>query len=59
MIGLMRTAPQPVRLVHDPLRDVIEVLERYAATGARTLVLSADSGLAGYDTRPSLDEQPC
>jgi sugar phosphate isomerase/epimerase len=26
---------------HDPLRDVIEVLERYGATGARTLVLSA------------------
>jgi inosose dehydratase len=42
---------------HDPLRDVIEVLERYAGTGARTLVLSADSGLAGYDTRPTLDEQ--
>ena len=42
---------------HDPLRDVIEVLERYAATGARTLVLSADSVLAGYDTRPTLDEQ--
>ena len=39
---------------HDPLREVIEVLERYAATGARTLVLSADSGLAGYDTRPDL-----
>jgi len=45
------------RLDHDPLRDVIEVLERYAATGARTLVLSADSGLAGYDIRPTLDEQ--
>ena len=45
------------RTDHDPLRDVIEVLERYAATGARTLVLSADSGLAGYDTRPTLDEQ--
>jgi inosose dehydratase len=42
---------------HDPLRDVLEVLERYAATGARTLVLSADSGLAGYNTRPTLDEQ--
>jgi inosose dehydratase len=42
---------------HDPLRDVLEVLERYAATGARTLVLSADSGQAGYDTRPTLDEQ--
>ena len=45
------------RADHDPLRDVIEVLERYAATGARTLVLSADSGLAGYDARPTLDEQ--
>jgi len=45
------------RTDHDPLRDVIEVLERYAAPGARTLVLSADSGLAGYDTRPTLDEQ--
>ena len=47
---------------HDPLRDVIEVLERYGATGARTLVLSADSGLAGYDSRPTLDERvgpPC
>ena len=42
---------------HEPLREVIEVLERYTATGARTLVLSADSGLAGYDTRPTLDEQ--
>ncbi len=42
---------------HDPLRDVIEVLERYGATGARTLVLSADSGVAGYDSRPTLDEQ--
>jgi inosose dehydratase len=42
---------------HDPLRDVIEVLARYTATGARTLVLSADSGVAGYDTRPSLEAQ--
>jgi inosose dehydratase len=40
-----------------PAADVIEVLARYAATGARTLVLSADSGLAGYDTRPTLDGQ--
>ena len=41
---------------------MIEVLERYAATGARTLVLSADSGLAGYDTRPTLEARagpPC
>ena len=42
---------------HDPLREVIDVLERYGASDARTLVLSADSGLAGYDTRPTLDEQ--
>ena len=47
------TPPLLHRPDHDPLRDVIEVLERYAATGARTLVL-ADSGLAGYDTRPTL-----
>ena len=32
-------------------------IERYGATGARTLVLSADSGVAGYDSRPTLDEQ--
>jgi hypothetical protein len=38
---------------HDPLWDAIDVLERYAATGERTLVLSADSGLAGYDTLPT------
>ncbi len=42
---------------HDPLRNVIEVLERYTAIDARTLVLSADSGLAGYDTRSTLDKQ--
>ena len=48
---LLRHRPE-----HDPLREVIEVLKRYRATGARTLVLSADSGLAGYDTRPTLDE---
>ena len=63
----MRTnAPQPARGFtplllhrpdHDPLWYAIDVLERYAATGERTLVLSADSGLAGYDTRPTLDEQ--
>jgi inosose dehydratase len=45
------------RTDHDPLRGVIDVLRRYAATGARTLVLSADSGVAGYDTRPTLEAQ--
>ena len=42
---------------HDPLPDVAVVLERFAATGSTVLVLSADSGLAGYDTRPELDER--
>ena len=37
---------------HDPLPDIEVVLERYAATGSKVLVLSADSGQAGYDARP-------
>ena len=41
---------------HDPLPDIEVVLQRYAATGSKVLVLSADSGQAGYDTRPELDE---
>lgn len=41
---------------HDPLPDVEVVLQRFAATGSTVLVLSADSGLTGYDTRPELDE---
>jgi inosose dehydratase len=41
---------------HDPIPDLEVVLERFAATGSTVLVLSADSGLAGYDTRPELDE---
>jgi inosose dehydratase len=41
---------------HDPLPDIEVVLERYAATGSKVLVLSADSGQAGYDARPELDE---
>jgi inosose dehydratase len=42
---------------HDPVPEVERILERYAATGAGVLVLSADSGGQGYDTRPELDEQ--
>jgi len=42
---------------HDPLPDVETVLQRFAATGSTVLVLSADSGLTGYDTRPELDPQ--
>jgi inosose dehydratase len=41
---------------HDPMPDIEVTLERYAATGSTVLVLSADSGQAGYDTRPELDE---
>jgi inosose dehydratase len=40
---------------HDPLGDVEVVLDRFAATGSTVLVLSADSGLTGYDSRPQLD----
>ncbi len=41
----------------DPLPSVLTELESYAAAGAKTLVLSADTGLEGYDTkRPELDE---
>ena len=40
----------------DPLPAVLEELESYAASGAKTLVLSAETGLEGYDTkRPELD----
>ena len=42
---------------HDPVPDVLSILEGYAATGAKVLVLSADSGQSGYDSRPELDEQ--
>jgi inosose dehydratase len=41
---------------HDPLPGVARVLERYAAVDAHTLVLSADSGQEGYDTRPAIDQ---
>jgi inosose dehydratase len=40
----------------DPLPAVLEELKSYAASGAKTLVLSAETGLEGYDTkRPELD----
>jgi inosose dehydratase len=41
---------------HDPLPGIAHILDSYAAADAHTLVLSADSGRAGYDTRPTLDE---
>ncbi|ALE73709.1 MULTISPECIES: sugar phosphate isomerase/epimerase [unclassified Pseudonocardia] len=40
---------------HDPLPGVEELLAGYDAAGAATLVLSADSGGTGYDSRPELD----
>ena len=40
----------------DPLPDTLKELESYTASGAKTLVLSAETGLVGYDTkRPDLD----
>ena len=41
---------------HDPVPEVEKLLATYAATGSDTLVLSAISGLDGYDTRPELDD---
>ncbi len=42
---------------HDPVPEVERILEAYVACDAKVLVLSADSGQAGYDTRPELDEE--
>lgn len=39
----------------DPVPDVEKLLATYAATGSDVLVLSAVTGLDGYDERPSLD----
>jgi inosose dehydratase len=41
---------------HDPLPEVERLLRGYDAAGAGVLVLSAVTGLEGYDTRPELDE---
>jgi inosose dehydratase len=41
---------------HDPVPEVEKLLQAYAATGSDVLVLSAVSGLDGYDTRPVLDD---
>lgn len=42
---------------HDPLPTVEPVLTQYAATGSDVLVVAADTGLVGYDTRPTLDTE--
>ena len=42
----------------DPMPSVLAELESYAAAGAKTLVLSAETGLEGYDTkRPELSAE--
>ena len=42
----------------DPLETVVPELEAYLLAGADTLVLAADSGLDGYDTkRPELNDE--
>jgi inosose dehydratase len=39
----------------DPAPVVNQVLDGFKAVGAEVLVLSADSGMVGYDARPELD----
>ena len=39
----------------DPLVELDRLLPAFVATGAAVLVISADTGLAGYDSRPDLD----
>ena len=41
---------------HDPLPEIDRILAGYDATDAEVLVLSAVSGLDGYDSRPELDD---
>ncbi len=42
----------------DPMPSVLAELESYVAAGAKTLVLSAETGLEGYDTkRPELSNE--
>jgi inosose dehydratase len=40
---------------HDPVPEVDRLLDRYAASGAGVLVMSAVTGADGYDSRPVLD----
>ena len=40
---------------HDPVPEVETLLPAYAAAGADVMVLSAVTGLDGYDRRPALD----
>jgi inosose dehydratase len=47
-------------VLHDPARDPLPEVRRTAArfadAGADTVVLAADTGAAGYDSRPTLDD---
>jgi inosose dehydratase len=42
---------------HDPLPAVRSALEAFTAARARSLVLAADAGTTGYDTRTVLDDR--
>jgi inosose dehydratase len=42
---------------HDPVPEVTRELDSFEAAGGDVLVLAANSGLAGYDKRPVLDER--
>lgn len=42
---------------HDPLPAVSRELDSFEAAGGDVLVLAANSGLAGYDERPVLDDE--
>ncbi|MDR1808604.1 MAG: TIM barrel protein [Propionibacteriaceae bacterium] len=41
---------------HDPVPEVDRALDGFVAAGGDVLVLAANSGLDGYDTRPVLDD---
>src|SRR5664279_4574603 len=44
------------RANHNPVPDIERLIPGFVAAEATTMVLSADSGLDGYDGRPTLDE---
>jgi inosose dehydratase len=41
----------------DPMVELERLLPGFVATAADVMVLSADTGLAGYDSRPELDDE--
>jgi inosose dehydratase len=41
----------------DPMAELDRLLPGFIATAAQVMVLSADSGLTGYDSRPELDAE--